>query len=444
MTGKGLICKLGSHQVIEGADRIVQVDMFGETIITQKTNKEGTIGILFDCETQLTIDYAGTNNMFRHSNLNKDKNVIGYMDDNGRIKPIKLKGVKCSGLWMPLESLLFTESRPIDLLGIHFTIGSEISEINGIKICRKYISPKTAKTLNNKEGKVKENLTPTFKEHFDTDQWGRNMDKAKIGNLITITEKLHGTSARCGYLPTIQKQSWWKKLFNIEVPTKYNFVVGSRRVVKSISGEEINNKEHFYDTDLWTKVSKKYFEDKLHKGETVYFEIVGYTPEMSTIMPSVPNDKLKKFLDKNEYKLFIELYGDTTVFNYNCSDVNLSLNEVYVYRITQTNDDGQSIDYSWQQVKIRCEQLNVNHVPELSQYIEEPELDDEHKYTTNLVNILTDEQSEIFPNHVREGVCIRIDNGNLTPLVLKNKSFIFKVLEGIIKDKDVVDLEESN
>jgi hypothetical protein len=38
---------------------------------------------------------------------------------------------------------------------------------------------------------------------------------------------------------------------------------------------------------------------------------------------------------------------------------------------------------------------------------------------------------------------IRVDSG-LNMKVYKHKSFEFKVLEGIVKESDVVDLEESN
>jgi hypothetical protein len=45
--------------------------------------------------------------------------------------------------------------------------------------------------------------------------------------------------------------------------------------------------------------------------------------------------------------------------------------------------------------------------------------------------------------HLREGVCVRIDQYGLKPKVFKHKSFNFKVLEGIIKDSGLVDTEEA-
>lgn len=110
-------------------------------------------------------------------------------------------------------------------------------------------------------------------------------------------------------------------------------------------------------------------------------------------------------------------------------------------------EDGDSIDLSWEQVKTRCEKLGVNHVPELEKYYydsEEFKFFSNKTHLNNLVEAHTDNMSKEFPNHIREGVCIRVENGSLTPLILKNKSLTFKVLEGIIKDTDVVDIEESN
>ena len=117
-----------------------------------------------------------------------------------------------------------------------------------------------------------------------------------------------------------------------------------------------------------------------------------------------------------------------------------------------TNEDGESIDYSWEQVKSRCERLNVQHVPELAKYLVNDGERFDSKENCNevgtpldkTVEYFTNESSDLFTQHVREGVCIRVENGNMIPLVMKNKSFVFKVLENIIKDNDlIVDIEES-
>jgi hypothetical protein len=125
---------------------------------------------------------------------------------------------------------------------------------------------------------------------------------------------------------------------------------------------------------------------------------------------------------------------------------------VYVYRITNTNEDGQSVDLTWDDVKKRCDEIGVKYVPEL--FVTSLEMvavminssDDRDVY--NMLGCVVDEASKgaskLDTSHIREGVCVRIDNVGMTPKVYKHKSFEFKVLEGIVKDTGVVDMEESN
>ena len=247
--------------------------------------------------------------------------------------------------------------------------------------------------------------------------------------------------------------------------------------------DESTNK-HYYNEDVWTKASLP-FKDKLRKGECIYAELVGYTPSGQPIMGSHSNEKLKKFMSKSEYKEFINKYGDTTEFTYGCNkkliemvdlqdipkdvelhnideierrvqnnEIPISIaypqNKVFIYRITMTNEDGESIDLSWEQVKTRSEQLGVAHVPEMHKFIASK--NKEGKITTStgmeiepFVEILTESDSKNFPQHINEGVCVRIENGSLTPQIYKSKRFIFKCLEGIIKDNpDNIDVEETN
>jgi hypothetical protein len=156
-------------------------------------------------------------------------------------------------------------------------------------------------------------------------------------------------------------------------------------------------------------------------------------------MQGQSNDKLKPFMDKKEFEDFKKRYGDHTYFTYGTKP---NQYEVYVYRITMTNEDSDDIDYSWEQVKQRCERLGVKHVPEyMSRIVENgwKEEDIEFSFTE-----MRDLPSQIFPEHIKEGICVRIDNGSMNPIILKDKTYIFKVLEGIIKDKGNADLEELN
>lgn len=453
MTGEAIIARLTDLKPIEGADRIVQGTIFGETVIVSKDLNEGDIGVLFDCETQLSEEFARENNLFRHSHLNKDKDKAGYLEDNRRVRPIKLKGVKCSGMWMPLSSLDYTKKD--GEWGLE--VGTQFKQVAGYSICDKFVNPKKERSNTPKQGKARQNLVPTFKEHVDTDQFMRNLQYLEKGSIITITEKLHGTSCRVGNLEVdwSTKRPKWRKIVDLlgaklmgrsgVTYKQYDHVVGSRRVIKQ-AGEEVIKGNSFYDQDIWS-LSAEAFRGKLEKGETVYYEIVGYLPDGTPIMPGQSNSKLKKFMEKNEYDSFIHRYGDKTSFSYRCPNPRyldkypLQKHDIYVYRMTLTNEDGHCVDYSWDQVMMRCEQMDVKHVPYLQRLVLGDCSKEEIEEVCELVQEHAEEESKEFPRHIREGVCVRIDRGSLTPKFLKHKAYLFKVLEGIIKDTEV-DIEE--
>jgi len=464
MTGEFIVSKLKNLSPIEGADNIQQAKMFGETVIVPKIYKEGDIGLMFDCETALSHSYAHYNNLYREKTLNSCPDVTGYFESHRRVRAIKLKGVKCSAMWMPLNSINnIPELKDFDVSEL--TEGMQLYVVNGERICEKYVAQKTKDSKGNIQGRIKLNITPTFREHVDTDQFMRNSHKIQKGDYLIFTEKVHGTSGRCGYLPVIKYGSSLKfklsaLLFGLNPFKKenlqyneYDFVVGSRRVVKTVGEERRGYKkgvsgQAYYESDnldLWTSVSNKLFKDKLNKGETVYFEIVGYDQNGGLIMGSASNKKLEKFLNKKEYKEFITQYGENTHFTYGCKPFE---HKVFVYRITMTNEDGVSYDLTWEQVKQRCEQLGVDHVNEIKKlhipdeiYVD---LEREIEWVEDTIDVWASNPSEKFSEHIREGIVLRIENGSPTPLFLKHKSFVFKVLEGIILDKGNIDIEESN
>ncbi|HZH58164.1 MAG TPA: hypothetical protein VEY70_01000, partial [Metabacillus sp.] len=59
------------------------------------------------------------------------------------------------------------------------------------------------------------------------------------------------------------------------------------------------------------------------------------------------------------------------------------------------------------------------------------------------VDKFVDGTDPIGKTHIREGVIVRIENRNQFT-AFKQKSFNFKVLEGIIKSQEILDMEEEN
>lgn len=451
----GYVVKVEHLRPHSNADRLQVATFFGNDTIVSLDTQLGAMGIYFPVDLQLSERYCTINDLVRRKDENGNY-CGGYLDpDKRNIKAIKLRGEKSDGLFMPITSLA-------DFCTISdLKVGDRIDVLNGEEICCKYI-PRTnasvrahgAKTPH----KAKVNIAPTFYEHVDTEQLAYNLDKFKVGDTVQLTLKMHGTSGRTGYLPLLQKRSIWDKIFHPHNETyEYGYITGTRRVV--LAGDR---KGGFYESDDFRHAMAAKFEGKLRKGEVVYYEIVGFQGyEGASIMSEVQNSKVKD-------PEFSKQYGKTTVFSYGCSAESGYTDdqpccEVYVYRMTMVNADGDVVEYSPAQIKERCEQMGVHTVMEFETFvIPYSEIDwhtdgngnpyadaeDYHvvnpgEYVLRKVEQYFDGADPIGKTHVREGVVVRILN-HPNFAVYKHKNFSFKVLEGIAKDEAVApDIEEA-
>jgi len=415
------ITKLKNVRKHSNADRLQVAECFGNQVIIDLSYQEGDIGIYFPTDGKLGKEYAEAHNLLRKKDENGN-NIGGYLDPEKRnIKALKLRGEKSDGLFMPLESL-----KPFGDI-TELQVGDRITVFNGTLICEKYI-PRTNKRsqgMPKKKIKKKKNVEyPLFKEHVDTEQLDYNLGEFRKGDLCYITLKMHGTSQRTGYLPKLNNKNIITKLKDKYLKTKYDAVTGTRRVVL----DNFNKESGFYGSDKFREHYHNWFKDRLQKGEEVFYEVVGYINETTPIMPDGDN---KKVQDKE----FIKMYGDKTRFSYGCSE---GMNNIYVYRMTMTNEDGYVVEYPWELVKTRCEEMGVNHVLELDKFFYKDEEDLLRRVEKHL-----DIPDPIGKNHIAEGVVVRIDNKKSFK-AYKKKGFFFKVLEGIIKDSaEVPDMEEA-
>lgn len=437
-TGQFIVATIKEHIPIEGADRIVSSVVYGEALILGKAdNPIGTRGIIIDAESKIHPEIVSRLNMYRHSEYNLDKSQVGYMHDDCRVRQIRLKGCKCTALFLSFEQLEKVVG-PISL-----DDGIQSNEINKIAICEKYVRKyNQGNSSLGKSGKAREDLTPLFKEHFATGHLLRNLHLLENGDNVVITLKQHGTSGRASLTPRTPKRSFWDRLLGRHPQTQYAFAVGSRKVVKSVDGV-YKQGQSYYDTDIWS-LSAERFKNLLQPGETVYYEIIGYIPTGEFIHGCQSTEKLKKFLSKEEYEFTYETYGDRICMVYGCEEGEY---RVQVYRMSLTNEQGVEVDYSWNRVKLRCNEMGVEHVPEIMQATLTKHIDDIFVggvRLENLANQLVDVTPDpIEPSTLREGIVLRVDKGKEIPLFLKHKSFRHKVLENIIKDNtDYVDIEE--
>lgn len=460
----GYVTNLKNVRPHPNADRLVLADCFINTVCVAKDKyTEGQLGVYFPTDGQLDMEFCEKNELL--AVYENGVNVSGgYMDPAKRnVKAIKLRGEKSDGLFLPLECLAYTG---VDIS--QFQPGDQITVVNGKNICQKYIPkaqprPRSAANANPKKQavKVKYQTTPTFFEHKDTEQLAYNLHMFKPGDEIEITLKMHGTSQRTGYhkVHVGYKRTLFDKILRRPGTPIYDwgYAHGTRRtVMKGFDGG-------FYGSNAFREPHAKKFEGKLWKGETVYYEVVGFTDTGTPIMSTCDNKKLKD-------KEFVKQYGDQTVFSYGCTpdgvkfanksaeDLAEKLNkysdeklcpqsDIYVYRMTMTNEDGDTVEYSPDFMRYRCELMGVKTVPVFSKITLVDQHDDNWDYGEAVKTIAEkyfDGPDPVGKTHIREGVVVRIVN-RPTFTAYKHKNFNFKVLEGIIKEvAEAPDMEEAD
>lgn len=466
----GYITTLKNVRPHPNADRMKLADCFGNTVCVGINANEGDVVCYFPTDGQLSEEYATQNNLVRRKD-DAGNNVGGYLDPEKRnIRAIKLRGEKSDGITMPLESFAYTG---VDISTL--TIGTQITVVNGHEICQKYIpksNQKAPREGGNRVRKHKDPIAPLFQEHADTEQLAYNLAAFKPGDEIEITLKIHGTSQRTANLPVLTgyKRTLWDRIMRRPGTPIYEYggVSGTRRVVlESYDGG-------FYGSNEFREQHSKAFEGKLWKGETVYYEVAGFTHTGAPIMASCDNKKLQD-------KEFVKQYGKETVFSYGCAPFPVEMqvigdsetpelafeikpqSRIFVYRMTMTNPDGEVVEYTTDFMRYRCEQMGVETVPVLWKGII-PE-DEWEEWCYDLEGVwgeylrrregtpgewimakaeqFYDGPDPIGKTHVREGVVVRIINRPKFT-AYKHKNWSFKALEGIVKvEAEAPDMEES-
>ncbi len=483
------ITKLENVRPHPNADRLMLADCFGNTVCVAKgIYYEGQLVVYFPTDGQLSEAFCEANNLVEKKDEN-GKNIGGYLHPKKRnVKAIRLRGEKSDGIALDISCLKFT--------GVNLKVlqaGDKFTVVNGVEICKKYIPEGKKKedcgagVRNPKRAKV--NIAPHFYEHVDTEQLNYNLNAFKPGDYIQITRKLHGTSGRTGYLKVIKgykhKGIFAQKAINLyynkpnlnklesklleyalknaEPIYDWGYVSGTRRtVLENYDGGYYDCSNHF------RRIWNEFFDGKLFKGETVYYEIVGFLPDGTPIMPTCQNSKTN---DKD----FIKKYGETTTFSYGCQPIKVNghvfvgesngeyvpLQKIFVYRMTMTNEDGEVFEYPPHLIEYRCKQMYIEMVPvewegfiPLSLGETTFEIDERGhktfkedlsagKWVQEKAEEFFDGPEPLDPRHIREGVVVRIVNRkNFT--AFKTKNFNFKLLEGIIKNEAVEpDMEEA-
>ncbi|MGW5267229.1 RNA ligase family protein [Rhodococcus sp. NPDC003994] len=369
-------------------DRIVGIPVFGSQAIVQKHWQVGDVGVYIPAESQLSDLMAKVNNLYRHPERNADTTVTGYLDDNRRVKAIKLGGHRSDAMFLPLEAFAFTGYDVTTLQD-----GDTFDTLNGVEVLRKYVLHSERRTTPRGQGKripprVDEKVFP---QHYDTSNYFRAANALlRPEDRVVVTQKLHGTSIRIGNVPAARKLRLIEKVaqrLGVRVQdTEYDTVYGSRRQLRDVNAAD------FTADDLYTTQGRKLL-GLLPEGFVLFGELIGWDGE-------------KPIQRGYTYGLPV---GAT---------------RLYVYRVSFVTAKGLQTDLPWAQVKEFCASIGVATVPELwlgrhdelaiDQFMDGRYVDDGFRHAVQVGRA---------KGIVDEGVCVRRD-GNV-PTILKAKSPAF-------------------
>lgn len=426
----GLITTIQSIEKHPNADRLLIAHVAGENVIVANNYKVGDIGIFFPSGGTLSHEFCMKNRLYR-KNPDTGEPMGGYMEENRRVRAQKIRGTISNGLFLPLNCLDYTG---VNLATIE--ISSEINSLNGHEICHKYIRPKLEQqspSQGDKKGvrrhwwqfwkprKRHRDYTdlPMFYEIGDTPRLFSNLHAIEIGDILIVTEKLHGTSGRTGKF--VQVESGWKA----KIKKFFGMPPGKKEIVVNGTRRTILNKYSMYNEHEYRHIAAATLGDLYKPNRIIYYEIVGYDTRGVPIMYEHDASGLPEIAEK---------YGERIVYHYGCKPRE---HDVYVYKIIDHDENNEPYEMPFWDMKALCDKHGIKTVPILLEYHIESEEDKTE--LSNVIKCVADGDS-VLANHLREGVCVTVSRNGQNRRTYKHKGETFCLLEDIVP----YDFEDEN
>lgn len=407
-------------------------------------DSEPGLYVYFPTACCINPDFLRYANLYRHKEMNNDPEQSGMFEDNGRVKAIRLRGELSEGFIIPAVIL---ENYIISVTNVNYEAEEGI-EFDSVEhdgktfwINKKYI-PKNTRTQgqgnNRTQGKQPKGLDKLienqFRFHYDTTLIKKCPNVIKPDDIISITEKVHGTSTIHARVLCKRELTWKQKIAKWLTGYEfddYDYLYSSRTVIKN---RHYNKKvsDGFYGVDVWAEADK-IIKPFLQKGMTIYAEIIGFLPNGGYIQKGydygcVPPVGGEKYTLGKHYKIF-------------------------VYRITMTNVDGIVHEFSAREVQQYCKNIGLTPVTEYYYgYAKDlyPDLAPSEHWNENFLQRLANDKnfymemnSPICNNKVpHEGVVIKSEN--MRSEAFKLKCFVFLDKEGKALDKGESNIEDEN
>ena len=237
------ISRLSAHP---GADKLelarFEMAGIGETtyeVVTQKgTVKPGDLMAYFSVDCVLPTSHPD----FAFLTQRLD----GAGKTHFRLRAARLRGIVSQGLLVPPPS--------------NAKFGDQVAELYGVTYYRD-AEPEDTRGPTKPTAKPKVQPMPVY----GVESLKKVPRLFEEGEAVAITEKIHGTNFRFG---------WVRRRF-LGLPFGWKFVVGSHRVIKDSGGTG-----HFYGHDVWAQAAKRMKlaeATKKYKGYAFYGELYGYT-----------------------------------------------------------------------------------------------------------------------------------------------------------------------
>ena len=420
-----LVIEVPTPVKLPNSDKLYGIGVAGIEVVVDASwlDRVGEKAVLFPAEAQLSHPLCAYANLYRHQEFNDDPEEQGYLDDNRRIRALKLRGNISKGLILPLDKITGISSADAD----DFEVGQSFDTVWGVEISRKYALPVKGVPMSKEQAKLAKAFKrvdeKVFPMHIDTEQYERNEGHVDDSDIVIVTQKLHGTSVRFGNVPVKVEHTFWERLakkLGIRVREhEYDLIAGSRKVIKD---PKSTTQAHFYTADVWGHAAQEWGQG-LPKGFMVFGELVGFTPS------GEPIQKGFTYSDRPEGGMGL-----------------------YVYRVAIVNEDGVLRDLSWDQVKKFCYTYGLNHTPELWRG-PKAALVLEKFAEKNFYGVWA---SSVGADYIDrpvalseggtgkdEGIVLRVDRGGDVPYLLKYKNDSFYLAETQALDSEELDLESS-
>lgn len=217
MSYKAVVSRIYT-QPLPNSDSLFIGEILGYKVIVGPDTPSGSLGVFFPVEGVLSEEFCTHNKLTRK--------LGGFFEDNRRVRAIKLRGSKSEGFFCNLSSFNYCGVPPY-----YFSEGMVFDEVNGHKICEKYVTPETEKILRSKNASVKlRKGILMFPKHAETEQFKRDMYKILPGDILEISNKIHGTSFRYGLV--LVKQPDWVDIINTKINSSIRIVSNTSIILK--------------------------------------------------------------------------------------------------------------------------------------------------------------------------------------------------------------------